>query len=93
VPLWITEATPGYDDTFRQAEKLGRDEFSRPFFSEGRGYVIVKLLDRKAAPTFDEVKEQVRADAARDRCAIWYKAGTETARINEDIFTAAAKGQ
>ncbi|HEX5136136.1 MAG TPA: peptidylprolyl isomerase [Planctomycetota bacterium] len=90
VPFWITAATPGYDDTFKQAEKLGRDEFSRPFFSEGRGYVIVKLLDRKKAPTFEDVKDEVRADAARDRCAIWYKAGTDTARINDDLFAGAA---
>jgi hypothetical protein len=86
VPFWITAATPGYDDTFKQAEKLGRNEFSKPFFSEGRGYVIVKLLDRKPAPGYDALKERLRRDAARDRYAIWLKEVTEAARINDGLF-------
>jgi hypothetical protein len=91
VPFWITGATPGYDDTFKQAEKLGRNEFSKPFFSEGRGYVIVKLLDRKAAPSYDELKGRIRADAARDQYAIWRKRTTEAARANDDLFEEAGQ--
>lgn len=86
LPFWINAASPGYDDTFRQAEKLGKGEYSKPFFSEGRGYVIVKLLERKPAPPYDGLKEQVRADAARDRYALWRKQTTEAARINDDLF-------
>jgi hypothetical protein len=91
LPFWITAATPGYDDTFKQAEQLQPNGYSKPFFSEGRGYVIVKLLDRKPAPTFDELKEQIRADAARDRYAIWRRETTEAARINDDLFEEAGE--
>jgi parvulin-like peptidyl-prolyl isomerase len=91
LPFWINAATPGYDDTFKQAEKLGRDEFSKPFFSEGRGYVIVKLLERRPAPTYDSLKERILADAARDRYAIWRKETTEAARINQGLFEEAGE--
>ncbi len=91
LPFWINAASPGYDDTFRQAEKLGKGEFSKPFYSEGRGYVIVKLLERKPAPSYDSLKEQIRADAARDRYAIWRKETTEAARINNDLFEEAGQ--
>jgi len=86
VPFWITAATPGYDDTFRQATQLDRDAFSKPFFSQGRGYVIVKLLERKRAEDFERIKEKVREDAANDRYAIWRNDRTRAARINEDLF-------
>lgn len=91
LPFWIHAATPGYDDTFKQATKLGKNEVSKPFFSEGRGYVIVKVLDRKPAPAYDDIKERVRADAGRDRYALWRKETTEAARINQDLFAAAGE--
>jgi hypothetical protein len=91
VPFWINGATPGYTDTFKQAEKLGTNDISKPFFSEGRGYVIVKLLDRKPAPTYEEVQESIRADAANEAYAKWRKECSSAARINDDLFEDAAK--
>ena len=42
LPDWLTADRPGYQDTFKQAMKLRVGNISKPFFSQGRGYVIVR---------------------------------------------------
>jgi parvulin-like peptidyl-prolyl isomerase len=86
VPFWITSDTPGYQDTFKQAAQLTKDSISQPFFSEGRGYVIVKLLDRRAAAAYEAIKADVRADAARYRYDVWRNERTRAATVNADLF-------
>jgi len=86
VPFWITSDTPGYEDTFQQAAKLAHDGISLPFFSGGRGYVIVKLLGRKAAPDYAQLKDGIRSDAARYRYDVWRNERTRAARINTALF-------
>jgi hypothetical protein len=93
VPFWITASTPGYDDTFRQAAELDVNGISKPFFSQGRGYVIVKLLERKPAPAYEQLKDRIRKDAANDRYAIWRNDCTRAARISADLLEDAASAQ
>lgn len=93
VPFWITSATPGYDDTFRQALQLEANGVSKPFFSQGRGYVIVKLLEKRPAQDFEQLKDRIRKDAANDRYTLWRNDRTRAARINEDLFEDASTGK
>jgi parvulin-like peptidyl-prolyl isomerase len=86
VPFWITADTPGYQDTFKQASQLTKGAFSQPFFSEGRGYVIVKLLELKPAPEYARIKSEVHGHAARYRYDVWRNERTRAAKINEDLF-------
>jgi hypothetical protein len=86
VPFWITADTTGYQDTFKQAAQLAKDGISQPFFSEGRGYVIVKLLDRRPAAAFEDIQAQVRAAAARYRYEVWKNERTRAATVNSDLF-------
>jgi parvulin-like peptidyl-prolyl isomerase len=86
VPFWITSDTPGFEDTFRQAVQLAEDGISLPFFSEGRGYVIVKLLGRKAAPDYAVLKDGIRRDAARYRYDVWRNDRTRAARVNTGLL-------
>ncbi|MFI5403782.1 MAG: peptidylprolyl isomerase, partial [Planctomycetota bacterium] len=67
LPFWITEDMPAYADNFKEAAKLPDGGISPPFFSQGRGYVIVKLLERKPAVDYEVLKATVRRDAARYR--------------------------
>ncbi|MFI5401898.1 MAG: peptidylprolyl isomerase [Planctomycetota bacterium] len=86
VPFWITSDMPGYRDTFEQAAKLKEDAISQPFYSEGRGYVIVKLLGREPAPEYARLKDAVRSDAARYRYELWRNERTTKARVNTALF-------
>lgn len=71
VPMWITAATTGYEDTFQHAENLAVGEISKPWFSRGRGYVIAKLLAKQPAPEFEEIRGRVRNDAAEQEYRTW----------------------
>ncbi len=86
VPFWLTADTPGYQDTFQQASKLAGEAVSEPFFSQGRGYVIVKLLERKPAPDYAQLKDEIRRDAARYRYDVWRNERTTKARVNPELF-------
>jgi hypothetical protein len=86
IPFWIHADSAGYQDTFKQAATLSPDGFSKPFFSQGRGFVIVKLLDRRPAREYGELKEAIRIAAARDRYGLWRTERTRAARINAQLM-------
>lgn len=86
VPFWVTADMPGYQDTFRHAAELAEEGISQPFYSEGRGYVIVKLLGRKAALDYELLKDGLRRDAARYRYDVWRNERTTKARVNTALF-------
>lgn len=71
VPLWLTADAPSYEDTWAQANRLEEGQISKPFFSAGRGYVIVKLINRRRALGFTAQKKQIRRDAAEYQYRIW----------------------
>ena len=71
VPLWLTADAPSYEDTWAQANRLEEGEISKPFFSAGRGYVIVKLINRRRALGFSAQKKEIRRDAAEYQYRIW----------------------
>jgi len=50
------------------------------------GYVIVKLLERKVAPSYEQQKDRIREDAANDRNTLWRNERTRAARINAGLF-------
>jgi hypothetical protein len=86
VPVWVTEQTPGYEDSFRQAGPLKKGEFTKPFYSAGRGYVIVKLLARRKALDYELLKDDIRADAATQEYGVWRHKVTRAARKNPDLL-------
>ncbi|MEM8882842.1 MAG: peptidyl-prolyl cis-trans isomerase [Planctomycetota bacterium] len=71
VPLWLTADAVGYEDTWKQANRLKEGEFTKPFFSAGRGFVIVRLLNRKRALGFAAQKANIRRDAAEYDYRLW----------------------
>ena len=71
VPLWLTADAPGYQDTWKQANELKEGQFSAPFFSAGRGYVIVRLRKRLRSLGFAAQKAQIRRDAAEYEYRLW----------------------
>ena len=85
VPFWITADRPDYAETFREAAKLEPGEFSKPFFSQGRGYVIVKLLGRKKAKGFKTQKSRIRRDAGERAYHIWRNRVTRAALVNRRL--------
>jgi len=86
VPLWLTEQTAGYKDSFRQAIRLKKGEMSKPFYSQGRGYVIVKLLARRKALEYEVLKGDIRADAATQEYGVWRRKITQAALKNPDLL-------
>jgi len=82
VPFWIHAATPGYTETFEMAMRLEPGGISKPFFSRGRGYVILKLLEVEKGPAFEEQREKVRKDAAGEEYEFWRRAVTRAAIKN-----------
>ena len=71
VPFLLTAATPGYEDTWRQANLLKEGEVSNPFFSAGRGYVIVRLVERQRSFGFEAQRSKVLRQAAEEAYRIW----------------------
>jgi len=86
VPFWISAATPGYQDSYLAASRLKPGEVSKPFFSRGRGYVIVKLLERRKAPGFEAEKAKIRKDAAEQEYQLWRRKVSQAALKNEDLL-------
>ncbi|MFQ5843838.1 MAG: peptidylprolyl isomerase, partial [Planctomycetota bacterium] len=70
LPFWMHAATPGYQITFRQAERLTPGAVSRPYFS-GTGFEIVKLLEKQEEPPFERIRDRVRDDAAEEEFVRW----------------------
>jgi len=71
VPLWLTSDAVGYEDTWAQADRLEEGEISEPFFSPGRGFVIVQLINRRRALGFHAQKQAIRRDAAEYEYRTW----------------------
>lgn len=86
VPLWLTANAPGYEDSWKAADRLKDGEFSTPFFSAGRGYVIVKLLKRRRALGFGAQKTIIRRDAAEYDYRLWQNKAIRTARRSRSII-------
>lgn len=89
LPLLISAETPGYEDTFAGADALKRGEISKPFYSmRAGGYIIVKLIERQAAPAFEEIRTRIRDDAADEKFLIWKRktlqSAVQSAAIVED---------
>ncbi len=83
---WITADTPGHKDVYIQANGLKRFEISRPFFSAGRGFVIVKLLDRKKAGDFKSMRKQILRDAAERDYQLWRRQVSRAAVKNQSML-------
>jgi len=86
VPYLISAASPGYEDTYVQANTLAIDGIGKPWFSQGRGYVIVKLLERKAALGFDAMAHDIQRDAAEERYRTWKVQVIRAARRSEKLL-------
>ncbi|NJN14653.1 MAG: hypothetical protein HC813_03290 [Planctomycetes bacterium] len=86
VPLLLTAATPGYEDTYLQADQLELEGISKPWFSQGRGYVIAKLVERKVALAFDAAAHDIRRDAAEELYRSWMGAVLKAALRNEKLL-------
>jgi len=86
VPFDVNAGTPGYEDTWVQANELQRGAISKPFFSAGRGYVIVKLLERHPAKGLDELKPRIREYAGDERYQIWRSERLRAALKSGDLL-------
>jgi len=86
VPLWLTADAPSYEDTWAQANKLKPGEMSKPFFSAGRGYVIVQLVKRRRALSFDAQLRLIRRDAAEYDYRVWQNKAIQGAKRNKSLF-------
>ena len=86
VPLWLTSDRLGYRDTWQHANKLKKNEISRPFFSAGRGYVLVKLLKRKRALSFDAQQREIRRDSAEYDYRLWQGKSVNSAIRSRSLF-------
>ncbi len=86
VPYLITAASPGYEDTYIQANTLDLNGIGKPWFSQGRGYVIVKLLERKAALGFDARAHDIQGDAAEELYRTWKNKVVRAARRSEKLL-------
>ncbi len=86
VPLWLTSDAPSYEDTWKQADALKLNGISKPFFSPGRGYVIVKLLKRRRALSFEAQKRDIRRDAGEYEYRLWQNKAVTSARRSPSLF-------
>lgn len=86
VPFLVTADRPDYADTYQHAVNLKEGEVSKPFFSQGRGYVIVKLLERHKAAGFDGLKPQIRRDAAEQEYQIWRRTQIRAALKSDSLL-------
>jgi hypothetical protein len=86
VPFLITAALPGYKDSYHHAEGLKPNGIARPFFSAGRGYVIVKLLARSPGLDLETDRDEICEDAADVAYRRWQLEVTRKARKNPAIF-------
>jgi len=71
VPLLLTAATPGYEDTWAHANRIKEGDISKPFFSAGRGYVIVRLIERKRSFGFEAQRKKILRQASEQAYRIW----------------------
>jgi len=86
LPFWITADRPDYADTWEQANRLEKGQISKPWFSQGRGFVIVKLLDRQKAEPYEKLRDQIRADAADRAFAVWRNEVLSAALVNTKLL-------
>ena len=86
VPFPIRENTPGYELTWRHANELKPGEMSRPFFDAGRGYVIVKMMNRIPSRGFEAEIETIRKDAAEQQYGSWRFKTVREAKKNQNLF-------
>ncbi len=86
IPFHLSRATPGYQDTYLQASLLKVGEFSHPFFSRGRGYVIAKLLEKKPSRTLKKDRKKIARDAADISQRRWQNRVVRAARKNPSLF-------
>ena len=68
------------------ADGLKPGDVAKPFFSQGRGYVIVKLLEREKATGFSGMQERIRTDAAEYEYQLWRRKATRAALKNEELL-------
>ncbi|MHC4933101.1 MAG: peptidylprolyl isomerase [Planctomycetota bacterium] len=87
----MTAQTPGYEDTWAQANVLKVNGVSRPFFSQGRGYVIVKLVGRDKALGFEARREEIRNHAAIEAYRAWRFKALQSARKSASLREEAGK--
>jgi hypothetical protein len=86
VPIWLTGATRGYEQSFQQAMALTKaGDISKPFFDNGRGFVIVKLIDREPPPPFESIRDRVRGDAGEEAYVVWKAEVVRAALKNEAL--------
>jgi len=86
VPLWLTSDAAGYEDTWKQADALKPGGMSKPFFSAGRGYVIVQLIKRQRALGFESQLREIRRDAAEYDYRLWQNKVIQSAIRSKTLF-------
>jgi len=86
VPLWLTADAPSYEDTWKQADNLKPGKMSKPFFSAGRGYVVVQLIKRRRALSFDAQLREIRRDAAEYDYRTWQHKAIQASQRSKSLF-------
>jgi hypothetical protein len=78
VPLWLTADAPSYEDTWKQADALKPGEM--------RGYVIVQLVKRRRALSFESQLREIRRDAAEFDYRSWQNSAIRAADRSQSLF-------
>ncbi|MGQ0614735.1 MAG: peptidylprolyl isomerase [Planctomycetaceae bacterium] len=86
VPQWVTAETAGYEETYEVASKLKLQEISKPFFVRRGGFVIVRLLARDPAPSFDSLRPRIRSEAGDESYYAWRHAALNVARRSVSLL-------
>ena len=86
IPQWISAESPGFEQVYQRANELKRNEYTKPFFLAGRGYVIVKLLDRQKSGDFASMRKRIRIDAAEREYQLWRRKVSRAAVKNREMF-------
>lgn len=86
VPFLVRANSPGYQDTWRQANSLKEGQVSKPFFSAGRGFVIVKLVERQRAFGLDSQREAILTQASEQAYRRWRNASIQTSIRAKDLL-------
>lgn len=87
-PGWVTADRPGWEESFAAARDLKVGEISRPVYSRvaGGAFQLVKLLERKPGPSFEEIADRVRRDAGHDAYVVWRKQRLKACRKSEALL-------
>ena len=87
VPFWLTADTPGYTDIWPQANRLKEGKISKPFFSRRGGFVLLKLLNRRAALGFLGQRKKILENASFEAFRTWRNKVLRAARKSKTLLS------